>query len=176
MQKHRMGILPLLAGLLSVLWLVAAVQAQPPPAITTQPPPTTSGGSGMALLNLDNTVALHGYDPVAYFTRNRAVRGNRGIKERVGGATYYFASRGDRYTFLGDAPKYQPQMGGYCVTSMARGILSDIDPEKFLIYEGKLYLFTDDAAMNAFLNDPRRTIFEAKQHYFGMAMKQRSHY
>lgn len=39
-------------------------------AAPAQSPPTTSGESGMALLNLDNTVALHGYDPVAYFTDN----------------------------------------------------------------------------------------------------------
>ena len=64
-------------------------------AATAQPPPTTSGGSGMALLNLDNTVALHGYDPVAYFTDNRAVRGNRRILQRLGSATYFFASRGE---------------------------------------------------------------------------------
>ena len=52
------------------------------------------------------------------------------IHERVGGATYYFRSRSSRYTFLSDAPKYQPQLGGYCVTSMARGRLADIDPDR----------------------------------------------
>ena len=49
--------------MLAVVCLAAVAPAQPPP--------TTSGGSGMALLNLDNTVALHGYDPVAYFERER---------------------------------------------------------------------------------------------------------
>jgi hypothetical protein len=53
-------------------------------AVRAQLPPTTSGGSGQALLNLDNTVALHGYDPVAYFTGNEAVRGNKRILERLG--------------------------------------------------------------------------------------------
>ena len=50
--------------------------------------PPTSGGSGQALLNLENTVALHGYDPVAYFTDNEAVRGSKRILERMGSATY----------------------------------------------------------------------------------------
>ena len=109
--------------------------------------PTTSGGSGMALLNLENTVALHGYDAVAYFERERAVRGNKRILERVGGATYFFASRASRYTFLQNAPAYQPQFGGYCATSMARGRLEDIDPEIFVIFDGKLYLFKDDEAL-----------------------------
>lgn len=150
------------------LWcLAAAAQAQAP---------TTSGGSGQALLNLDNTVALHGYDPVAYFTQNRAVHGNKRILERLGGATYYFASRANRYTFLGDAPRYQPQVGGYCVTSMAMGRLEDIDPHIFMIYEGKLYVFRDGEAMKLFINNPRRIIHEATQQYFRMAQRQRSYY
>jgi YHS domain-containing protein len=164
-----------IAFTLLIVCLAAAAQAQGPPAIRTQPPATTSGGSGMALLNLDNTVALHGYDPVAYFTRHQAERGRQGIKERLGGATYYFASRGNRYTFLGDAPKYQPQVGGYCVTSMARGQLEDINPEIFTIFEGKLYLFRDEEARAAFLKDPRRTVYEATQHYFRMAQRQRNY-
>jgi len=174
MQKLLLGIMLTLLAL--CLAVQAPAQEESAPAIRTEPPATTSGGSGMALLNLDNTVALHGYDPVAYFSRNRPVKGNRKIYERVGGATYYFASRANRYTFLGDAPRYQPQVGGYCVTSMALGRLEDIDPEKFLIFEGKLYLFRDDEAMAAFLNDPRRTIYQATQHYFRMAQRQRDLY
>ena len=145
-------------------------------AIALAQPPTTSGGSGMSLLNLDNTVALHGYDPVAYFTRERAVRGNRGILERVGGATYYFASRASRYTFLKNAPGYQPQFGGYCATSMAQGRLEDIDPEIFAIFDGKLYLFKDDGARARFLSDPRGTVAAATHNYFEKAQRQRTYY
>jgi len=112
-------------AMLMALGLVAAAMAQPPP--------TTSGGSGMALLNLENTVALHGYDPVAYFTDNEAVRGNKRILERLGGATYYFASRENRYEFLRDATRYQPQFGGYCAGSLAMGRLEDINPRLFVI-------------------------------------------
>jgi YHS domain-containing protein len=143
---------------------------------SAQPPPTTSGGSGLALLNLDNTVALHGYDPVAYFTRNRAVKGSNRILERLGGATYYFASSRNRYEFLGDAPHYQPQFGGYCATSMAMGRLVDIDPNLFVIYEGRLYLFNNPEAQTVFFNDPHRIIYEARQHYFKFATRQRSTY
>jgi YHS domain-containing protein len=142
----------------------------------TQPPPTTSGGSGMALLNLENSVALHGYDPVGYFTRNRAVKGSRRIIERLGGAEYHFASSGNRYEFLGNAPRYQPQFGGYCATSMAMGRLEDINPQLFVIHDGKLYLFNNQAALDFFLRNPGRTISEARQHYFRLATQQRSTY
>ena len=141
-----------------------------------QAPPTTSGGSGMALLNLDNTVALHGYDPVKYFTANRAVKGSRRILQRLGGATYYFASTASRYEFLRDAPRYQPQFGGYCAASLSVGRLEDINPHNFIIYEGKLYLFNNPEAEAVFMRDPRRAIYEARQHYFRLAAQQRSTY
>ncbi len=144
-------------------------------ALAQQRPPTTSGGSGMALLNLKDTVALHGYDPVSYF-EGEPTPGSRRVLERVGGATYYFSSWGNRYTFLGDAPKYQPQFGGYCATSMAIGLAEDINPEVFTIYNGKLYLFKDDAARARFLSDPRGTIAAAEHNYFELAHRQRTFY
>jgi hypothetical protein len=157
-----------IALVLAALCLAAAAFAQTPP--------TTSGGSGMALLNLDNTVALHGYDPVSYFEQEQPRRGNRRILERLGGATYYFASRANRYTFLGDAPAYQPQFGGYCATSLAQGRREDINPEIFTIFDGKLYLFKDDGARARFLNDPRRIIAAAAHNYFEIAHRQRTYY
>jgi YHS domain-containing protein len=158
------------------VWLILAVALGLVVAALAQPPPTTSGGSGMALLNLEDSVALHGYDPVAYFTRNRAVKGSTRVIERLGGAEYHFASRGDRYEFLRDAPRFQPQFGGYCATSMAMGRLADINPQLFVIYAGKLYLFSSPEAQDIFLRDPRRIVYEARQHYFSLATRQRSTY
>jgi YHS domain-containing protein len=161
---------------LGKVWLILAVMLSLVGAASAQPPPTTSGGSGMALLNLEDSIALHGYDPVAYFTRNRAVKGSKWIIERLGGAEYHFASRGDRYEFLRDAPRYQPQFGGYCVTSLSRGRLADINPKLFVIFDGKLYLFSSPEARDIFLRDPRRIAYEARQQYFRLATQQRSRY
>jgi YHS domain-containing protein len=156
--------------------MIGAVMLVLAAVAVAQTPPTTSGGSGMALLNLENTVALHGYDPVAYFTDNRAVKGRQRILERLGGATYYFASRGNRYEFLRDAPRYQPQFGGYCAASLAMGRLEDINPHIFTIFEGRLYLFNNPEAKAMFLRDPHRMVYEARQHYFRIATQQRSTY
>ena len=159
------------------LWVALAVVFGLVAAGTAQmPPPTTSGGSGMALLNLDNSVALHGYDPVAYFTEDRAVKGSKRIIERLGGAQYQFASRGNRYEFLRDAPRYQPQFGGYCATSMAMGRLEDVDPHLFAVIDNKLYLFNNPEAQDLFLRDPRRMVSEARAHYFKLATQQRTTY
>jgi YHS domain-containing protein len=165
-------VLPKLRHLLVVFICLTAFSPIP---IQAQPP-TTSGGSGQALLNLHNSVAIHGYDPVAYFTQNQAVPGSRAIVERLGGAAYYFRSRANRYTFLSDASRYQPQFGGFCATSMAMGRLEDINPDIFLIYRGKLYLFRDDAAQDMFLNNPERAIYEATQNFFKIASQRREFY
>jgi YHS domain-containing protein len=150
---------------LAALCLTAAAQKYPPP--------TTSGGSGVALLNLDNTVALHGYDPTGYFFEKRPLRGKKWIHERLGGATYFFASRSNRYEFLSNAPRYQPQFGGYCATSMSRGMLEDINPHLFAVYNGKLYLFRDPEAQAVFWKSPEGVIAAASAHYFELAKQKR---
>jgi len=162
----KQKLIPLVLAFLAALVLAAAAQRVPPP--------TTSGGSGAALLNLDNTVAVHGYDPTAYFTEKRAVKGNKRILERLGGGTYYFASGGSRYLFLTNAPQYQPQLGGFCVTSMSFGRLEDINPHLFAVYNGKLYLFRDPEAQATFWANPERTIHEATSHYFELARQKRN--
>ena len=164
----RKMLVPLILAGLAALCLTAAAQKYPPP--------TTSGGSGEALLNLDNTVAVHGYDPTAYFTANRAVKGNKHIHERLGSATYYFKSRGSRYEFLSNAPQYQPQFGGYCAASMSFGRLEDINPQVFTIYNGKLYLFRDQEAQALFLANPEQTIQNARANYFELARQKRERY
>ena len=56
------------------------------------------------------------------------------------------------------------------------GRLEDINPHLFVIYEGKLYLFNNPEAEAMFMRDPRRTISEAREHYFKIATQQRSTY
>jgi YHS domain-containing protein len=47
-------------------------------------------------LNVDsNGVILKGYDPVAYFTQNKAVKGSSKYQSTYQGATYYFSSAAD---------------------------------------------------------------------------------
>ena len=94
-----------------------------------------------ARINVDsNGVILMGYDPVAYFTRHQAVKGNPAIQARFGGAIYYFASVADKVAFSKNPSRYVPQYGGFCAYHVTRGELKDCDPTAFLIYKGKLYV------------------------------------
>jgi YHS domain-containing protein len=92
--------------------------------------------------NLNKNVAIQGYDPVAYFTQSKAVKGNSDINATADGVVYYFASEGDKKLFLQDWKKYEPQYGGWCAYAMgASGEKVEIDPETFKISNGRLFLF-----------------------------------
>ena len=92
--------------------------------------------------NLSKNVAIQGYDPVAYFRQNKAVKGNSDINATADGVVYYFASQSNKALFLQDWKKYEPQYGGWCAYAMgATGEKVEIDPETFKISNGKLYLF-----------------------------------
>src|SRR5262250_152955 len=73
------------------------------------------------LLNLDNGVAIQGYDPVAFFTDSRPVKGNPQFQSEYRGAKYYFVSAEHKATFDREPAKYEPQFGGYCAYGASRG-------------------------------------------------------
>jgi YHS domain-containing protein len=92
--------------------------------------------------NLEKGVAIQGYDAVAYFTQNKAVKGNKLFAATVEGITYYFSSAANRDVFTKESKKYEPQYGGWCAYAMgAANDKVEIDPETFKILNGKLYLF-----------------------------------
>lgn len=92
--------------------------------------------------NLEKGIAIQGYDPVAYFTQNKAVKGNNKMTSIAEGVTYYFATAANKDLFLKDFKKYEPQYGGWCAYAMgSSGEKVEIDPETFKIVNGKLYLF-----------------------------------
>ncbi len=95
-----------------------------------------------AQFNIEKGVALQGYDPVAYFTQNKAIKGKKELAVAAEGVTYYFATAEDKELFKKDFKKYEPQYGGWCAYAMgATEEKVDIDPETFKIVAGKLYLF-----------------------------------
>jgi YHS domain-containing protein len=87
-------------------------------------------------------IAIQGYDPVAYFTDGRAVKGSDQFTYKWLGATWQFANAQHLQTFAATPIQYAPQYGGLCALGMVKGERSvDIDPEAWRIVDGKLYLF-----------------------------------
>ena len=58
-------------------------------------------------------VAIKGYDTVAYFTENRAVKGSKEFSHTWNDAKWYFANAGHRDMFASDPERYAPQYGGH---------------------------------------------------------------
>ena len=84
--------------------------------------------------------AIRGYDPVAYLTENRAVKGQKAITYNWNGAVWHFASKANLEAFKADPTKYAPQFGGYCAYGVAEGYTPETDPQAFKVVDNKLYL------------------------------------
>lgn len=92
--------------------------------------------------NLSDGIAIKGYDPVAYFTRNKAVKGSKTNSVYYQGATIYFSTVENKEAFKANPSKFEPEYGGWCAYAMGNsGEKVNIDPETFKIVNGKLYLF-----------------------------------
>lgn len=92
--------------------------------------------------NLDDGVALKGYDPVYYFTINKALKGKKEFSVSYRGVNYHFITSADKDAFKANPPKYEPQYGGWCAYAMGKeGSKVEVDPETFKIINGKLFLF-----------------------------------
>lgn len=92
-------------------------------------------------LNLDaDGLAIEGHDPVAYFTKNAAVMGSAKMSAMHEGAKYYFSSKENLKMFQSSPAKYLPAYGGFCAFAVSRGSTASVEPDKFSIVKGKLYL------------------------------------
>lgn len=97
--------------------------------------------AALPLVHTDaNGRAIDGYDPVAYFTKDEALFGNRSISYRWRGAEWLFVSEEHRRAFIADPQRYAPQYGGYCAYGISQGFAVAAHPEAWLIVDGKLYL------------------------------------
>jgi YHS domain-containing protein len=91
-------------------------------------------------VNAVDGTGVKGYDPVAYFTLGQPTPGVDQYMYRWKSVTYRFASVGNLQLFKSDPEKYLPQYGGYCAYAMSLNRIADIDPARWTIVDGKLYL------------------------------------
>ncbi|CAA0112410.1 Uncharacterised protein [BD1-7 clade bacterium] len=101
----------------------------------------------------ENDVAIHGYDPVAYFTKSKPVEGSAKYTATHDGAIYRFSSAKNRDLFKANTDKYAPQFGGYCAMGVALNKKLDVDPDAFYISDNKLYLNLNKAVQKKWLTD-----------------------
>ena len=92
--------------------------------------------------NLEKDIAIQGYDPVAYFKQDKALKGKDQFSTIYQGVIYNFSSADNKETFLKNPSAYEPQYGGQCAYAMGKnGEKVEINPETFKIINNRLYLF-----------------------------------
>lgn len=98
-------------------------------------------------------LAIKGYDPVAYFTLDKAVVGKPDIEYEWDEQRYRFVSAEHRELFKADPVRYAPQFTNFCAMALARGEVHEANPEYWLVSGGKLYLFGGPSGWERFRQD-----------------------
>jgi YHS domain-containing protein len=106
-------------------------------------------------------LAIKGYDPVAYFTLDKAVVGKPDIEYEWDEQRYRFVSAEHRELFKADPVRYAPQFANFCAMALARGEVHEANPEYWLVSDGKLYLFGGPSGWDRFRKDPRGNILKS---------------
>ena len=121
-----------------------------------------------------STPGLSGYDPVAYFTDGKAVRGSGFHVAVHNGVTYAFATDEHKTMFTKSPEKYLPAYGGYCAYGVAVGKKFVADPERWKIVEGKLYLNLDKGIQQKWEKDIPGYIMKSEKYWIEIKDKNAS--
>jgi hypothetical protein len=106
-------------------------------------------------------LAIHGFDPVAYFSDKRAVIGRPELELAFAGTVWRFHNVGNRAAFADRPDIYSPRFGGYDPLAVARGVATPGHPLFWMIVGDRLYLFHSPESRNSFAADPDKAITAA---------------
>jgi len=100
--------------------------------------------------NIDNSnIALQGYSPVSYLDLELAQIGNKDYKSTYEKVVYYFTSEEQKAKFDKNPTKYLPQYGGFCAFGCYAGAKFRVNPNKFIVENGKYYLYLANVELDA---------------------------
>jgi hypothetical protein len=125
----------------------------------------TVGDTAPQAINNEDGVAVQGYDVVAYFTQNAAVKGSPSFTHEWNGVRWQFADAANRDAFARTPAKHAPAFGGYCAYGVSRGYAVDIDPHAFSVVDGTLYLNYSKRVQATWNEDRTGYIEKARQHW-----------
>jgi hypothetical protein len=105
-------------------------------------------------------LAIKGYDPVAYFTMGKPVRGLPQHEYEWDDQRYQFLNAAHLALFKADPVRYAPQFRGLCAMALANGEIVEGNPQYWTISNNALYIFGKPLAPGQFDN-PQEIISRA---------------
>jgi YHS domain-containing protein len=122
--------------------------------------------SGIAgAIGMRSDVAILGYDTVSYHNEGIGIQGEEKFSYEWKKAIWLFANENNLTLFKNDPEKYAPMYGGYCAYGLAEGGLHGIDPTKFEISQGKLYLNNDESSLKKWIKMSDSKYKQANENY-----------
>ena len=109
--------------------------------------------------------AIRGYDPVAYFTEGKPVKGDTKLIYNWNNADWYFSSQKNLDLFKASPEKYAPQYGGYCAFGLSNGYKAPTDAGAWTIQDDKLYLNYNLQVRQEWNKDRQQRIKQADQNW-----------
>ncbi len=111
--------------------------------------------------------AIRGYDPVAFFTGQKAVAGNEKYTYEWNDATWMFSDKKHLDSFMASPEKYAPQYGGYCAygASDGEGHKAPTQADTWAIVDGKLYFNYNNKVKEAWSKKTDENIQKADKNW-----------
>jgi len=129
----------------------SALQPQQPPAAAASP----AASPPAAAVPGTYPVAMEGYCPVTLAVERKWKKGQPQFGAVHRRRTFLFTSAAEQQKFLAEPDRYSPVMVGYDpVKFMQTGELVDGRATFSLTYRKQVYLFTDDASLKSFWQNP----------------------
>ncbi len=84
-------------------------------------------------------IAINGYDPVAFFTEGKPIKGLREFNWSWRNVQWNFISQSNLDSFKTAPEKFAPQFGGYCAYGTSQGHKAPTQIDTWTIINEKLY-------------------------------------
>jgi YHS domain-containing protein len=119
-----------------------------------------------------NGIAIHGYDPVAFFTENKPEKGKEQFSYKWQDVNWLFATKENLESFKAMPEKYAPQYGGYCAYGTAAGHKAPTETDTWTIVGDKLYFNYNKNVKALWLKDQKNFIEKADKNWPGIKDKE----
>ncbi len=119
----------------------------------------------------DTELALKGYDAVAYFTQQKAVKGSKAFSYQWNGQEWHFSSADNLRIFKSAPHKFAPQYEGFCAYAVAKGKKAPGDPEAWAVVDGRLFLNLNKSIQQTWLADRDDFIVQSDRNWPSVSRK-----